>query len=164
VRRALKLFLTPGWVGVSLLLWGAAVAMVFLGRWQLDVSNSKHFDLQNFSYSFQWWAFSAGALLFWAKIVRDAVRGRTSAGAVATGELAVRSTGIAHVGPAELVTSADGSDAAPVVYRGYVIPQSATTPARSNDDSFHGSYNDYLWQLSLADAAKADRAVEDPGD
>jgi hypothetical protein len=151
VRRELRRFLTPGWVGVTLLFWGAAVAMVLLGRWQLDVSDTKHFDLQNFGYAFQWWAFSACAVLFWAKIVRDTIRRRPTAGIAASGQLAVRSNGIAHVGPAELVTSVEQTGKAPVVYRGYVMPQSATTPARSNDDSFHGSYNDYLWQLSLAD-------------
>jgi cytochrome oxidase assembly protein ShyY1 len=32
------------------------------------------------------------------------------------------------------------------------VPNSATRPHRS-DDAYHGSYNDYLWQLGLADGA-----------
>ena len=35
------------------------VTMVLLGRWQLTVSEHKHFGLQNFGYALQWWAFSA---------------------------------------------------------------------------------------------------------
>jgi len=36
-----------------------AVTMVLLGAGSWDVSNSKHFSLQNFAYALQWWAFSA---------------------------------------------------------------------------------------------------------
>ena len=61
-------------VPFTVLIWAAAVTMVFLGRWQLHVSDAKHFDLQNFSYVIQWWAFSGCALVFWGKFVRDAWR------------------------------------------------------------------------------------------
>jgi hypothetical protein len=160
VWRELKRFLTPGWVGVTVLFWAAAVAMVLLGRWQMTVSDTKHFDLQNFGYAFQWWAFSACAVLFWAKMVRDTVRRRPTTGTSTGGQLALRSNGIVPVGPAELVTAPEATGQAPVIYRGYVMPQSATTPARSKDDSFHGSYNDYLWQLSLGDQADAARRTD----
>jgi cytochrome oxidase assembly protein ShyY1 len=34
-----------------------------------------------------------------------------------------------------------------------VVANSAAHPHRSEDDGYHGSYNDYLWQLGLADGA-----------
>ncbi|MCU1658276.1 MAG: hypothetical protein JWO57_2932 [Pseudonocardiales bacterium] len=152
------MFVTPGWVGLTLFVWAAAVAMVLLGSWQLRVSNSKHFNLQNFGYALQWWVFSAFVVLFWVKVIRDAWRGGATAAPTTGGQLVVRAgqTGVAHVGPADLVAPPDQPDGAPVVYRGYVMPQSATRPARSGGDPMHGSYNDYLWQLALADSA--DRA------
>lgn len=146
-------FLTPRWVLAHLLVWAGAVAMVLLGRWQLDVSDAKHFDLQNFGYSLQWWAFSAFALFLWARAIRDAVRKITPVASTG-GELVLRggANGLATVGPAELTTA--GTDGqAPVVYRGYVMPQSSQRPARSDGDPLHGAYNDYLWQLALADGA-----------
>jgi hypothetical protein len=155
VRPAVKRFLTPTWIGISILVWAAAVAMVFLGRWQLQVSDDKHFDLQNFGYALQWWAFSAFAILLWLKAIRDVVRGRTSA-ASTSGELVRRGSGIAsnvvYVGPAELSTPGETGQA-PVVYRGYLMPQSTTSPARTDGDPVRGAYNDYLWQLALADSA-----------
>ena len=57
-----------------MLVWAAAVTMVLLGRWQLTVSNRKHFDLQNFGYALQWWAFSVFAVLFWLRVMRDVRR------------------------------------------------------------------------------------------
>lgn len=35
----------------------------------------------------------------------------------------------------------------------YRLPNSATTPQHAHGDGYHSSYNDYLWQLSLADGA-----------
>ncbi len=146
------MFLTPGWVVVHLLVWAAAVGMVFLGRWQLHVSDAKHFDLQNFGYAFQWWAFSIFAVVFWLRMLRDRIRGAAAQLPSTGGELAVRGGGgLAQVGPADLVarTGADGGIAVP--YRGYLMPQSDTSPARSEGDRFHAAYNDYLWRLSLND-------------
>jgi DNA-binding transcriptional regulator of glucitol operon len=153
VWRTVKRFLTPRWLALHVLVWAAAVAMVLLGRWQLDVSNAKHFDLQNFGYSLQWWAFTAFAIAMWAKLIRDALRGEQPDRPVAGGQLVARSGpgGLATVGPTQLVAPAADPDAAPVVYRGYVMPQSSTVPVRSNGDELHASYNDYLWQLNLAD-------------
>ncbi len=147
------MFLTSGWVALTVLVWACAVAMVLLGRWQLRVSNRKHFDLQNFGYALQWWVFSLFAVLFWAKVVRDTWRGRQPHGAALGGELVVRTGGSrrGRVGAVDLVTASDAAGAAPVVYRGYVMPQSATSPARSEDDPFHAAYNDYLWALAMAD-------------
>ena len=51
-----KIFLKPRWLALHLFIAAIAVAMVLLGRWQLHVSNTKHFDLQNFGYAVQWFA------------------------------------------------------------------------------------------------------------
>lgn len=164
MRRAARTLLTPGWVSFSVLIWTAAVVMVLLGRWQLTVSDHKHFDLQNFGYALQWWAFSAAAVLFWAKLIRDALRQRRPDNTPTGGQLVVRSPGqgVAHAGPATLLAQGDG-EAAPTVYRGYVMPQSATHPDRSDDDRVRASYNDYLWQLALADGSERSQR-RDPAD
>ena len=157
VLRALRPFLTPRWVVAHVLVWAVVVTMVLLGRWQLTVSNRKHFDLQNFGYVLQWWAFSVFVVVFWLRVM--AHTRRPPAASAGGGQLVLRSGGLdlargaARVGPGYLAAPADGSGPAPAVYRGYVMPNSATTPARSEGDGYHGAYNDYLWQLALADSA-----------
>ena len=167
VRSAVtvRTFLSPRWIGLHLVFWGAAVGMVFLGRWQLQVSNRRHFDLQNFSYVIQWWVFAAATLWFWGRLIRDAIRPPV---AVSGGSgLAVQSGAggvVAYVGPADLIAPDRGDGSGPLVYRGYAMPHSAITPARS-EDTYQGEYNDYLWQLSLADRAKeARRSVVQPAE
>jgi len=96
-------------------------------------------------------------VLLWLRIMRDAWRPPvvTTSGA----ELVLRSgqvdraEGAARVGRGYLSVPSGEAGQPPVVYRGYLMPNSATTPARSEGDSYHGAYNDYLWELSLADAA-----------
>jgi hypothetical protein len=136
------------------------VSMVLLGRWQLNVSNAKHFSLQNFGYALQWWAFSAFALILWIRIIRDARHpppASTEDDRVALVPGQGQVDGVAFVGPADMVAWSGDPDEEPIVYRGYVPPQSATTPAHSEGDGFHASYNDYLWQLAMADDHKAGR-------
>lgn len=160
-------FLTPRWVVAHVLVWALVVTMVLLGRWQLTVSNRKHFDLQNFGYVLQWWAFSVFVVLFWLRVMRHTRRPPTASSGGGqlvrrTGELDL-TRGAARVGPGYLAAPADGSGSAPVVYRGYVAPNSATTPARSEGDGYHGAYNDYLWQLAQADsAAERRRSARSP--
>ena len=150
------MFLTPGWVAVHVLVGAAAVAMVLLGRWQLTVSNTKHFNLQNFGYALQWWAFATFAILLWLRAIRDAWRGGGPSAASSGGQLAVRAGqagAVAPIGAVNLVTRPDKSGAAPITYRGYLMPQSTMNLAGAGSDHVQGAYNDYLWQLSLADAA-----------
>ena len=64
--RRLRFALSPGWLVLHLITLALIVTMVLLGRWQLDVSNAKHFNLQNFGYALQWWAFSVFVLAMWA--------------------------------------------------------------------------------------------------
>jgi DNA-binding transcriptional regulator of glucitol operon len=74
VQRSLKFALTPRWLALHAFVLAAVVTMVLLGRWQLEVSNRKGFNLQNSAYSVQWWAFALFAIFFWWRIVRDGAR------------------------------------------------------------------------------------------
>src|SRR5689334_11197395 len=55
--RSSRWWLSPGWLFVHLFTLALVIAMVLLGRWQLIVSDRKHFNLQNFGYAVQWWMF-----------------------------------------------------------------------------------------------------------
>jgi DNA-binding transcriptional regulator of glucitol operon len=118
----------PRWVAGHVLVLAAMVTMVLLGRWQLLVSDRKHFDLQNFGYALQWWAFSLFAALFWLKIVHDHAVGRASS----------RSQ------PAEPKAEPPQQEA----YRRYVMPTSS--PAADTDPEV-ARYNAYLASLAERD-------------
>jgi hypothetical protein len=68
-----------------------------------------------------------------------------------------RSLGLAHPQPARQEARSGHPDNDAAVEPGdrtpISIPSVATTPARSDGDRYHGTYNDYLWQLALADGA-----------
>lgn len=115
--------LRPGWLALHLLALGLIVTMVLLGRWQLVVSESKHFNVRNFGYALQWWAFSSFVAIMWVKMMLDQVR---------------HDAGVPN--PSEVAAvSADE----PVAYRRYVPP----TPAEVVDPT-HAAYNDYLARLN----------------
>jgi DNA-binding transcriptional regulator of glucitol operon len=124
VFRRVRFALTPGWLGLHLLCLALVVTMALLGRWQLDVSDRKHFSLQNFGYALQWWAFSLFTLWMWLRLLRD----RSAPG----------------------VTSAVGAPEpeAPVTYRRYVMPQQSNEPV----DDVQADYNAYLAKLAETDA------------
>ena len=117
------------------------VAMVLLGRWQLAVSNHKHFSLQNFGYALQWWAFSLFVLTMWARILLD--RGRHP-GATEAGET-YRAARVPDPQPA-------AQPGRPIAYRRYVMPQSSSAQAPATDPE-HAAYNDYLARLDAASPA-----------
>lgn len=121
----------PKWVAGHVLVLAAIVTMVLLGRWQLLVSDRKHFNLQNFGYSLQWWAFSIFALVFWLKIVRDAARGTGPGPASEPSQ------------PAEAPRTPDE----PVAYRRYVMP----TQSGPSADPEVARYNAYLAHLAERD-------------
>jgi hypothetical protein len=158
VFAIVKTFSKPRWFGLHLVVLAVSVAMILLGRWQLDVSNTKHFDLQNFGYALQWWAFTAFGLLLWLRFMRDQLRPANTGTVASTSGALVVKAGEPSVrfGPALLVGQAGPGEQSPTLYRGYALPNSAAAPARS-EDRFHGSYNDYLWELGLADKAEQDR-------
>jgi DNA-binding transcriptional regulator of glucitol operon len=132
VRRAL----TPGWLFVHLIAIALVVTMVLLGRWQLIVSDRKHFSLQNFGYAIQWWLFSGFVVALWVRVLRDGLR-ETATGSDETG------TGSQHAEAAQA-----GPDA--VAYRRYVMPQSAHAPVNA-EDAHQAAYNEYLSSLAESD-------------
>ncbi|WP_375492175.1 hypothetical protein [uncultured Jatrophihabitans sp.] len=130
--RRIRFALRPGWLVVHVLVLAAAITMIFLGRWQLHVSESKHFDIQNFGYVIQWWLFATFAVAMWLRVLRDAAR-RQGAGPV---DLA-----------AERALAANDE---PVAYRRYVMPTTAAPP----DDDYRAAYNDYLAGLARNDTER----------
>jgi DNA-binding transcriptional regulator of glucitol operon len=132
VLRRLRFAVRPGWVALHLITVALIVTMVLLGRWQLDVSNSKHFDLQNFGYALQWWAFSVFVLVMWVRVVRDGMHRH--------------SNGSQRAEPEQ-------PQQPPVAYRRYVMPQSSDAPAVAVD-SEQAAYNDYLARLAADSAAR----------
>lgn len=121
----MRAYLTPGWLAFHLLTIALVVTMVLLGHWQLDVSDRKHFNIQNFAYALQWWLFSAFALGMWVRIVRD--------------------RGASGTAPGQNAEPA-GQAPSDVPYRRYVMPSSAD--AAPADDPVRAAYNDYLAQLA----------------
>ena len=121
----------PGWLALHVFTVAVVITMVLLGRWQLSVSDSKHFSLQNFGYAVQWWLFSACALVFWARLMRDQARSNET--------------------PA---TPADPrpEPEQPVAYRRYVMPTTPEEPV----DAVHAAYNDYLAALAAQDKEAAE--------
>jgi DNA-binding transcriptional regulator of glucitol operon len=118
----------PKWVLGHLLVLAAVITMIFLGHWQLAVSNRKHFSLQNFGYALQWWAFCLFALGFWAKILRDQAKRR-------------------HASPASQAVAPQTGPAAQEAYRRYVMP----TAAVDETDPELARYNAYLAALAERD-------------
>jgi DNA-binding transcriptional regulator of glucitol operon len=132
VLRRFRFALRPGWLLWHLFTVAAVTTMILLGRWQLRVSESKGFSLQNFGYSIQWWLFSAFGLFLWWRVVRDAARRQVAAGAA---------PGATTAEPASVPDE-------PVAYRRYVMP---TTP-QPTDDPMLSAYNEYLAGLAAQDA------------
>ncbi|GAB2468917.1 hypothetical protein [Jatrophihabitans fulvus] len=116
--------LRPGWVALHVLTVAMVVTMASLGRWQLDVSDQKHFNVRNFGYALQWWAFALFTLLMWFRVMRDRVRNHDASGAPVDP-------------PAPVESERD------VAYRRYVPP-----PAPAPEDDTMAAYNDYLAQLN----------------
>jgi DNA-binding transcriptional regulator of glucitol operon len=129
--RRYRFALRPGWLVLHVISVALVIAMIVLGRWQLSVSESKHFSLQNFGYAVQWWLFSGFVLFFWFRLMRDAAR----------------RGGVLALPPPE----PEAASSEPVAYRRYVMP---TTPVRSSDP-VHSAYNDYLAALAEKDAEDA---------
>jgi DNA-binding transcriptional regulator of glucitol operon len=110
----------PRWLAGHVVVLAASVTMVYLGHWQLTVSEDKGFSLQNFGYALQWWAFSIAALVIWTRAVRDHAR-------------------------VEPLTRPEppAATSAPVAYRRYVMP----TAVDNGDDPELARYNAYLRSL-----------------
>jgi len=159
--RAYRFALRPGWVALHVITVALIVTMILLGRWQLTVSEHKHFSLLNFGYALQWWLFSGFVAAMWWRIMRDQVR-RTRAGSASGSDLApdsaspdfrsqestsAQSTSIADE-TQPTPPQADRQSPAPVAYRRYVMP---TTDTSAVDDPVYAAYNDYLARLNAAE-------------
>jgi DNA-binding transcriptional regulator of glucitol operon len=151
-RASWRRLFTPGWLVVHVVTIALAITMVLLGRWQLDVSDRKHFDLQNFGYAIQWWLFTAFALFMWVRVVRDGLQRMSvegdGEGAASSGRSGLippdAAPGPPHSSrPGSQPTEAGSAGAKPVAYRRYVMP----TPA-APVDAEHAAYNDYLAKLN----------------
>src|SRR3954453_16451924 len=71
VLRKYSFALRPGWVVLHVLTVAAMITMILLGRWQLHVSESKHFNLQNLVPPIRWWVFAGFPGFFWWRILRE---------------------------------------------------------------------------------------------
>jgi DNA-binding transcriptional regulator of glucitol operon len=133
VLSRLRFAVSPGWLLWHLVSLALIVTMVLLGRWQLDVSNSKHFSLQNFGYALQWWAFSVFVAVMWVRVLRDHLL-KAAEGSPAGIENAEAMRAVAQ----------------PVAYRRYLMP-SAADAQPAERDSERARYNDYLARLAEGD-------------
>lgn len=161
VPRRFGFVVRPGWLAGHVIVLVLAVTMILLGRWQLDVSNSKGFDLQNFGYALQWWAFTIFGIGMWLKILRDHARATAATADPGRGvepaqDVEPSRTVVPDASPIEPAPAA----VSPVGYRRYVMPQSSDGPAPAADP-VHAAYNDYL--ARLAEQSSAERGGEGTG-
>ena len=105
-----------------------------------------HGSIQNYSYAFQWWAFTVFVVFMWLRLVYDAAPPPTAAGS-ATDEAGVERQ-VAEATPT-------APEPAEVPYRRYVMPSSATSPPVAADAE-HAAYNAYLARLAAQSSAKDD--------
>jgi hypothetical protein len=80
VDLVLRTALRPRWLPRHVLALVLLAALILLGRWQWDVSESSRGGLQNLLYAFQWWAMAAMVVYGWWRLLRDDVYGRPVAG------------------------------------------------------------------------------------
>jgi hypothetical protein len=138
--RALRL-LHPKWLPLHLFTIAACVAMVLLGRWQWRVAHQHHGDIRYFAYAFQWWAFTAFAILMWCRIVFDYLRRPAEQAAEPT----VRRPDDQR--PDEERAEQSGY----LAYRPPSVPEPDTDPERAR-------FNAYLAELNARDAHKPSNA------
>ena len=134
--RALRL-LHPKWLPLHLFTIAACVAMVLLGRWQWQVAHRHHGDIRYYAYAFQWWAFTAFALVMWSRIVLDYLR-RPAGQEAADRPAADRST-------------AGHSETGYLAYRPPSDPEPDTDPERAR-------FNAYLAELNAPKPAARSNA------
>lgn len=157
---ATKVVTRPRWLVFHVVVWALAATFVVLGLWQLSVSDAKHFDFFNFQYAVQWWLFAAFGIFIWIRVMR--YRLNPPAPLPVRDGIVLRSENAIAVQPgsATLLAPGDANSDQPVIYRGYVMPQSSRVPVRSHGDTLHDAYNDFLWQLGVATGGTPD--IETP--
>ncbi|BEP15533.1 hypothetical protein acdb102_38440 [Acidothermaceae bacterium B102] len=123
--RALKVLLTPRWLGYTLAAVLAIALFVFLGKWQWDRAMSADGTLQNLFYAFNWWIFAALVVYGFGKTLHEDV------------------TDV--VDPSDPEVRAERVVALPALYR---KPRAADLDAPIEDDPELAAYNAYLAQLN----------------
>lgn len=151
---ATKILTRPRWLLFHLVVWALAATFVGLGLWQLSVSDARGFDFFNFQYALQWWLFATFGLFVWIRVMQYRLNPPQTVTAQHGTLMHPDDAAAPHPGTRTLVVP--GADERPIVYRGYVTPQSSRTPVRSHGDALHDAYNDYLWQLGVADGGTPD--------
>jgi DNA-binding transcriptional regulator of glucitol operon len=131
--RRFRFAIRPGWVALHLLCLALIVTMALLGRWQLIVSDEKHFSLQNFGYAIQWWLFCVFVAFMWTRVMRDRLRREAVS--------------------AEQRPGVPAPPEPPVAYRRYVMPALQSQPAPTSDPAL-AAYNEYLAKLAHRDASR----------
>jgi DNA-binding transcriptional regulator of glucitol operon len=137
LRTALRLRWLPRHVLAVVLI----AALILLGRWQWDVSESSRGGLQNLLYAFQWWAMAVMVAYGWWRLLRDDAYGRPQA----------------HIAPARAVLAAAEAG---WEYREFgaidaFASLTAQTPDDRDPDPELADYNDYLARLN----ARSERAL-----
>ncbi|SOD75086.1 DNA-binding transcriptional regulator of glucitol operon [Jatrophihabitans sp. GAS493] len=137
--RRCAFLLKPRWLMLYALVTVSTIAMVLLGRWQLQRAHERHGDIQNYSYVLQWWAFSTFVVFMLVRVMRDALRERSASLTAADGD---------DSGGAERLESSPAvvNSAEPVAYRRYVPPGRDAQEL----DSTQLAYNDYLASLATS--------------
>jgi len=137
VRTAFRLRWLPRHVIAIVLI----AALILLGRWQWDVSESSRGGLQNLLYAFQWWAMAVMVVYGWWRLLRDDAYGRPQP----------------HIAPARAVLAAGGA-AWEYGELGALDAFASLTAQTADDrdpDPELAEYNDYLSRLN----ARAERAL-----
>jgi hypothetical protein len=109
-------------------------ALILLGRWQWDVSESRSGGLQNLLYAFQWWAMAAMVVYGWWRLLRDDAYGRPAARVAP-----VRNT---------LAVADGGWDFPEFGQPDAFASLTAQTAADRDPDPELAEYNDYLTRLN----------------
>jgi hypothetical protein len=136
VRTAFRLRWLPRHVLALVLI----AALILLGRWQWDVSESQRGGLQNLLYAFQWWAMAGMVVYGWWRLLRDDAYGRPAAGLTT-----------AH----RVMTADDSSwDIFDITTPGTDAFASLKAQTADDPDPELADYNDYLSRLN----ARSERA------
>jgi DNA-binding transcriptional regulator of glucitol operon len=114
-------------------------ALILLGRWQWDVSESQRGSLQNLLYAFQWWAMALMVGYGWWRLLRDDAYGRPEP----------KLTTVRAV----LNTDDAGWQSLGLGAAGALSAEAQTAQDRESDPEL-ADYNDYLSRLN----ARAERA------
>jgi hypothetical protein len=138
VRTAFRLRWLPRHVLALVLI----AALILLGRWQWDVSESPRGGLQNLLYAFQWWAMAGMVVYGWWRLLRDDVYGRPAAGLTTARRVMTPDD-----------SSWDTFDIAPSGIDAFASLTPQTADDRDPDPEL-ADYNDYLARLN----ARSERA------